>query len=141
MGSMLDLNFVRESLDAVRAAVEKRGATADALDGFARADEERRRLISESDRLNAERNAASREIGALMKDGRREEADVRRKAVNELKDRIGELDKKREVAETRMRELLATLPNLPHESVPVGQDESANVEIHRWGTKPEFDFA
>src|SRR5256714_222590 len=140
MGSMLDLNFVRENLDAVRAALEKRGATADALDDFARADEERRRLIAESDRLNAERNAASREIGALMKDGQREEADARRKAVNELKDRIGELDKTREVAEARMRELLSTLPNLPHESVPVGKDESANVETHRWGTKPEFDF-
>ena len=97
-------------------------------------------MIAESDRLNAERNSASREIGALMKDGRREEANARRKAVNELKDRIGELDKKRDVAEARMRELLSTLPNLPHASVPVGKDESANVEIHRWGTKPEFDF-
>ena len=133
---MLDLNFVRENLDAVRAALLKRGATAGALDEFATADAERRSVIAESDRLNAERNTASREIGALMKDGQREEADARRKAVNELKDRIGELDKKREVAEARMRELLSTLPNLPHESAPVGKDESArkidieeNVEV------------
>jgi seryl-tRNA synthetase len=137
---MLDLNYVRENLDAVRAALAKRGATAGPLDEFATADAERRSVIAESDRLNAERNSASREIGALMKDGQREEADARRKAVNELKDRIGELDKKREAAETRMRELLSTLPNLPHESVPAGQDESANVEIRRWGTKPELGF-
>src|SRR5437764_8351185 len=138
---MLDLNFVRENLDAVRAALEKRGATADALDEFETADAERRSVIAESDRLNAERNTASREIGALMKDGQRKEADTRRKAVNELKDRIAELDQKREPSEARMRELLSTLPNIPHESVPVGKDESANVEIRRWGMKPEFGFA
>ncbi len=137
---MLDLNYVRDNLDAVRAALEKRGAPAATLDDFVRADEERRRVIAESDRLNAERNTASREIGALMKDGKRDEAEGRRKAVGELKDRIAELDAKREAAETRMRELLSTLPNIPHESVPVGKDESANAEIRRWGTKPEFDF-
>src|SRR5206468_4602211 len=85
-------------------------------------------------------NSASREIGALMKEGKRDEADARRKAVNELKDRIAELDQKRELSEARMRELLSTLPNIPHESVPAGTDESANVEIRRWGAKPEFDF-
>jgi seryl-tRNA synthetase len=114
--------------------------SADALDDFARADEERRRVIAESDRLNAERNSASREIGALMKEGKRDEADARRQAVGDLKERIGELDRKRDEVEARMRELLSTLPNIPHESVPSGRDESANVEVRRWGTKPEFDF-
>ena len=137
---MLDLNYVRENLEGVRAALEKRGMPGVALDDFARADAERRRVIAESDQLNAERNAASREIGALMKEGKREDADARRKAVNELKDRIAVLDQEREQAEARMRELLSTLPNVPHESVPVGKDESANVEVRRWGTKPEFSF-
>jgi seryl-tRNA synthetase len=137
---MLDLNYVRENLEGVRAALEKRGMSATALDDFTQADAERRRVIAESDQLNAERNAASREIGALMKEGKREEADARRKAVNELKDRIAGLDQERERAEARMRELLSTLPNIPHESVPVGKDESANVEVRRWGAKPEFDF-
>ena len=137
---MLDLNYVRENLDAVRAALEKRGMPTAALDDFAAADADRRRVISESDQLNAERNAASREIGALMKDGKRDEADARRKQVNELKERIAELDAARDQAEARMRELLSTLPNIPHESVPVGKDESANVEVRRWGTKPELDF-
>ncbi|HVS20465.1 MAG TPA: hypothetical protein VHD88_01390, partial [Pyrinomonadaceae bacterium] len=82
---MLDLNYVRENLESVRVALEKRGLTSAALDDFAQADAERRRVIAESDQLNAERNTASREIGALMKAGKNEEADARRKAVNELK--------------------------------------------------------
>src|ERR1043165_5374015 len=109
---MLDLNYVRDNLDTVRAALEKRGMATTALDDFAAADAERRNAIGESDRLNAERNAASREIGALMKDGKRDEADARRKAVNELKDRIAEFDVKRDAAEARIRELLSTLPNI-----------------------------
>jgi len=137
---MLDLNYVRENLESVRAALEKRSMPVTSLDDFTKADAERRRLIGESDQLNAERNAASREIGALMKDGQREAANARRKAVNELKDRIAELGQKREQAEARIHELISTLPNIPHESVPAGKDESANVEVRRWGTKPEFDF-
>jgi seryl-tRNA synthetase len=137
---MLDLNYVRENIDAVRAALGKRGASGDVLDDFAQADAERRRIIAESDRLNAERNTSSREIGALMKDGKRDEAEARRKSVGDLKDRISELDRQREESEVRMREMLSTLPNIPHESVPVGKDESANRVERVWGTKPEFDF-
>ena len=137
---MLDLNYVRDHLDEVRAKLESRGLPANALDDFATAEAERRRVIGESDQLNAERNSASREIGALMKEGKRDEAEGRRKQVGELKDRISELDQLREKAETRMREMLSTLPNLPHESVPVGADEGANVEVRRWGVKPEFSF-
>src|SRR5690348_3375531 len=137
---MLDLNYVRENIDKVRAALDARRFDTAALDDFARSDEERRRVIAESDQLNAQRNASSREIGALMKDGRKDEADARRAEVGTLKDRIAELDQQRAQAEDRMRELLSTLPNIPHESVPVGADESANAEIRRWGKAPEFTF-
>jgi seryl-tRNA synthetase len=137
---MLDLNFVRDNLDKVRAGLEARNYPTTALDDFEEADKERRRVIAESDSLNAERNAASREIGALMKEGKRDEADTRRSEVGQLKERIAELDKARDEAEARMREILSTLPNLPHESVPVGVDETANVEVRRWGTPPEFSF-
>ena len=137
---MLDLNYVRENLEAVRAALGKRSMPATALDDFTQADAERRQVIAESDQLNAERNTASREIGALMKEGKREEAEARRKTVGDLKDRIAQLDLKRDETESRMRELLSTLPNIPHVSVPEGNDESANVEIRRWGAKPEFAF-
>jgi seryl-tRNA synthetase len=137
---MLDLNYVRENLESVRDALQKRGMPTATLDDFAQADAERRRVISESDQLNAERNAASREIGALMKAGKREEADARRAQVNELKGRIAELDRLRDESDARMHELLSTLPNIPHASVPVGKDETANQEIRRCGQPPEFDF-
>jgi seryl-tRNA synthetase len=137
---MLDLNYVRENLDKVREALTARGADTSALDDFARADEERRHTIAESDQLNAQRNASSREIGGLMKEGRKDEAEARRAEVSGLKDRIAELDGLRAQTEERMHELLSTLPNIPHSSVPVGADESANVEVRRWGTKPEFSF-
>lgn len=138
---MLDLNYVRENLDKVREALQKRRGDTTALDDFARADEERRRVIAESDQLNAQRNASSREIGQLMKEGKKDEAEARRAEVGGLKDRIAELDQQRSQAEERMRELLSTLPNVPHESVPVGKSEEDNVEVRRWGTVPEFNFA
>src|SRR5678815_2924850 len=137
---MLDLNYVRENIDKVRAALEARGADTRALDDFAQADEERRRTIAESDQLNAQRNASSREIGALMKEGKKEEAEARRAEVGGLKDRIAELDQLRAQTEMRMHDLLSTLPNVPHATVPVGADESDNVEVRRWGKAPEFAF-
>jgi len=137
---MLDINYVRDNFEAVRQAMATRGTPPAALEDFAAADAERRRVIAESDQLNAERNSASREIGGLIKDGKREEADARRRAVSELKDRIANLDQQRDEAEARMREMLSTLPNLPHQTVPVGKDETANTEVRRWGQKPEFDF-
>ncbi|MBV9959668.1 MAG: serine--tRNA ligase, partial [Acidobacteria bacterium] len=136
---MLDLNFVRENLEKVRAALEARRFPTEALDDFERADAERRRVIAESDSLNAERNSAGREIGALMKEGKKEEAESRRSAVGQLKERITELDRARDEAEARMREILSTIPNVPDESVPVGE-EANNREERRWGTPPTFDF-
>jgi seryl-tRNA synthetase len=137
---MLDLNYVRENIEKVRAALQSRGGPVQALDDFASADAERRRVIAESDQLNAQRNASSREIGALMKEGKQAEAETRRKEVSALKDHISELDQLRDKTEAQMRELLSTLPNVPHESVPVGKSEADNVEIRRWGTQPQFAF-
>ena len=137
---MLDLNYVRENIDKVREALNARRADTAALDDFTRADEERRSVIGESDQLNAQRNASSKEIGALMKEGKKDEAEARRAEVGRLKDRIAELDQLRTQTETRMHDLLSTLPNIPHESVPVGTDESANTEVRRWGTAPQFSF-
>ena len=137
---MLDLNYVRENIEKVRAALQSRGSDVTALDDFAAADAERKRVIAESDALNAQRNASSREIGGLMKEGKKDEAESRRREVGDLKDRIAELDQQRATAEKKMNELLSTLPNVPHESVPVGESEQDNVEIRRWGNAPTFDF-
>src|ERR671939_2134213 len=137
---MLDLNYVRNNLERVRAALEARGFPTAALEDFSALDAERRRVIAESDALNAQRNSSSREIGALMKEGRREEAEARRREVGELKERIAELERARDEAEQRMQELLASVPNVPGAGVPVGADETANTEVRRWGTAPRFEF-
>ncbi|MDM7924167.1 MAG: serine--tRNA ligase [Pyrinomonadaceae bacterium] len=137
---MLDLNFVRENLDAVRTAMANRNFPPDILDRFAAMDVDRRRIISESDAINQQRNAASKEIGDLMKAGDREIADAKKAEVAGLKERQAELEKQRDAAEAEMRDLLANLPNMPSDDVPVGADETANVEIRKWGEPRTFDF-
>lgn len=137
---MLDLIYVRENLDSVRAALGTRGFQAELLDRFAEIDAERRRVIGEADSINQQRNASSKEIGALMQAGKREEAEARKAEVAGLKEKQSQLEAAREEAESAMREILINLPNIPAEDVPVGPDESANKEIRRWGDPREFDF-
>lgn len=137
---MLDLNFVRENLEAVRSALAARNFPDDVLDRFSELDSARRAAIAESDALNQLRNAASREIGELIKAGKKEEAEAKRREVAALREKQAELEQKRETAEAAIREILSSLPNLPAPEVPVGGDESANVEIRRWGTPRNFDF-
>lgn len=137
---MFDLIYVRENLDRVRASLEARRAPTAALDEFVQLDAERRRVIAQSDAHNAELNQTSKEIGALMKEGKSDEALVRRGQVGVLKEQIADASRRRDETEGRMRELLSTIPNVPHESVPVGADETANTEVRRFGAAPEFDF-
>ncbi len=137
---MLDLNFVRENLDAVREAFANRNFPAGGLDRFVELDTERRRVIAEADRINQLRNAASKEIGGLMQSGKRDEAEAKKAEVAGLKDQQAELERKRDAADAEMRELLAGLPNIPASDVPVGMDESANVEVRKWGEPRVFDF-
>ena len=137
---MLDLNFVRENLDAVREALKNRNFPADTLDKFVELDAERRRVIGEADKINQTRNAASKEIGTMMQSGQLTQAEAKKAEVAGLKDKQSALESQRDEAETAMRELLSGLPNIPAADVPVGADESANVEIRRWGTPREFDF-
>src|ERR1044071_9176500 len=95
---MLDLNYVRANLERVRAALEARGFPTAALDDFEALDAEPPRATAESDSLTARRNASSREIGALMKEGKKEEAESRRREVGELKERMAEFDRARDDA-------------------------------------------
>jgi seryl-tRNA synthetase len=137
---MLDLNFVRENLDAVREAFANRNFPAEGLDRFAELDAERRRVIGEADRINQLRNAASKEIGGLMQAGKKEEAEAKKAEVAGLKEQQSDLEAKRDAADAEMHDLLAGLPNIPADDVPVGTDESANVEIRKWGEPRIFDF-
>jgi seryl-tRNA synthetase len=137
---MLDLNYVRENLEAVRNALETRNFPTDLLNKFAALDAERRRVIGEADKLNQLRNSSSKEIGALMQAGQRAEAEAKKSEVAGLKAEQTKLEAQRDEAEKAMRELLVNLPNIPATDVPVGADESANVEIRKWGEPREFDF-
>jgi seryl-tRNA synthetase len=137
---MLDLNFVRDNLDAVREALVNRNFPADGLDKFVELDAERRRVIGEGDKINQTRNSASKEIGALMQAGKKDEAEAKKAEVAGLKDKQAELETQREEAEAAMRDLLSQLPNIPAGDVPVGKDEAANVEIRKWGKPKEFSF-
>lgn len=137
---MLDINFVRENLEVVRQALANRNFPPELLDKFAELDKERRRVITEADALNQARNASSKEIGALMQAGKRDEAEAKKAEVAVLKEKQSELEKLRDDADAGMREMLSGLPNIPAEGVPVGADESSNEEIRRWGEPREFDF-
>ncbi len=137
---MLDLNFVRENLETVRKALADRNFPDEGLDKFAELDEMRRRVIAEADDANRLRNLASKEIGGLIQAGKTAEAEAKKAEVAGLKLRQSELESERDAAEQAMRELLAVLPNIPAEDVPVGPDESANKEIRRWGEPRKFDF-
>ena len=137
---MLDLNFVRENLEKVKVALNNRNFPGESLEKFVELDATRRRVIGESDAINQKRNSSSKEIGALMQAGQREEAEVKKAEVAGLKDRQNELEHQRKEVEAAMEELLAGLPNIPVEDVPVGVDETANVEIRKWSEPKEFDF-
>ncbi len=138
--TMLDLNFVRENIDLVRKALENRNFPTDSLARFSDLDSERRRVIAESDNLNQQRNAASKEIGMLMQSGKKVEADSKRQEVSHIKEKQTELETLRDEAEAAMHDLLSHLPNIPDQDVPVGSDESANIEIRKWGKIKQFDF-
>lgn len=136
---MLDARFVRDNPDVVRAAMSDRRSSWD-LDSFVRLDAERRRLIADVEVLQAKRNEVSKVIGALMKEGKREEAETAKESVRENNERISGLEAELATVEAETRLLLLTGPNIPDASVPVGADENDNVEVARWGTPREFDF-
>ncbi len=137
---MLDLNFVRSNLEKVRNALIDRNFPTDSLEKFAELDIERRRVIGEADKINQLRNASSKEIGVLMQSGKKDEAEAKKAEVAGLKAKQTEFEKLRDESELAMHELLAGLPNLPADDVPVGVDEEANKEIRRWSEPKDFDF-
>ncbi|NTW28943.1 MAG: serine--tRNA ligase [Coriobacteriia bacterium] len=136
---MLDARYVRDNPEIVREALAARNSSWD-LDSFLALDVERRRLIAEVEGLQARRNDASKAIGALMQQGRREEAEGAKEDVRSINELITTFDAHLEAVERDTKLLLQTVPNLPDASVPVGLDESGNIETKRWGTPPEFSF-
>ncbi len=137
---MLDLNFVRDNLPLVEEKLRQRGLDpADVLKDFGAIDTQRRQAITEAETLKARRNRASEEIAKLKKSG--QDATELVAETKGFREKIQESEKAAEDYETRLRQLLAGIPNLPHSSVPVGKSAEDNVEVRRWGTAPKFDFA
>jgi seryl-tRNA synthetase len=136
---MLDLNFVRDNLALVEEKLRQRGMNpAEALKDFRVIDAQRRQAITAAETLQAQRNRASEEIAKLKKSG--QDAS---KQILETKVQHEWIVKNKKLAaeqEARLREILTSLPNLPHASVPVGSSAEDNVEARRWGTPPQFDF-
>jgi seryl-tRNA synthetase len=134
---MLDARFVRENLDRVRDALNKRSYDLD-LSDFTLLEEDRLRMLRESEELRNRRNVASEEIGRLKKEGKNaDDLVVRMRAVS---DRIKEIEESLKGIEGKTLDFLLNVPNIPHESVPVGKDETENAEVRRWGEPRAFDF-
>ena len=137
---MLDIKFVRENPDLVDKACESRQNAHWDREKFFELDEERRSVIAEVEALQAVRNSASKEIGQLMREGKKEEAEAKKAEVAANKERIATLDDRRDAVEKELFDLVAAIPNIPHEDVPYGKDDSDNPEVRRWGIPREFDF-
>lgn len=137
---MLDVHYVRENFDAVRERLSARNFDPAALDDFSKLDVQRRALIRERDELNATSNRISKDVGALMREGKKEEAEARKAESRALGDKIKSVESQVESLENDFRSILVRVPNLAHESVPVGKDESANQEVRRWGTPRDFSL-
>ncbi len=137
---MLDINFVRGNYDVVMRKLQTRGFSTEVLDRFSQLETERRSNIRKVDDLKALRNRESQEIGTMMKAGRTEDAESRRQEVRRIGEEIAEREAALNAIKDDLNNLMIGLPNLPHDSVPAGLDESANHEVTRWGTPLIFDF-
>ena len=137
---MLDIKFVRENPDLVDKSCESRQNAHWDREKFFELDEERRSVIAEVESLQAERNAVSKQIGLLMREGKKEEAEAAKEQVAANKDRIAELDQRRGEVEEELTTLVAAIPNIPDASVPYGKDDSDNPEVRKWGEPTQFDF-
>ena len=136
---MLDLGFVRANLAQVKEKLSQRGVDAEALlAGFEELDRTRREKITTVESFKHNVNALSKQVGDRMRMG--QDASNLRQQVLDHKDAIIDFQKQADDAEEAMRAVLHQIPNLPHESVPIGKSEQDNVEVRRWGTPRAFDF-
>ena len=134
---MLDIKLVRNEPEKVRTGMTKRGAQIP-LDEFIKLDEERRRKLTEVELLKNKRNTVSKEVGRLKAQG--QDAAELIKEMQEVGGKIQELDQAVRVLEGQLNQIVMVIPNLPHESVPVGKDETDNQLIRTWGEPRKFDF-
>ena len=141
---MLDIKFVRENPNIVKENIKKKfqDSKLPLVDEVIALDEESRATKQEADRLRAERNKLSKQIGALMGQGKKDEAEEVKKLVAANSQRLAELEEKEPELEAKVRKIMMTIPNIIDPSVPIGKDDSENVEITRYGEPvvPEYEI-
>ena len=139
---MIDIKLIRENPELVKENIRKKFQDEKLVlvDEVKALDEEYRALRTKADELRSQRNSASKQIGALMSQGKREEAEEVKANVKKIGEEIEECEKKEPELEAQIRERMLVIPNIIDASVPIGKDDSENVEIEQFGTKRTFDY-
>ncbi len=139
---MLDLRFVRENPEIVKQNIRNKfqDAKLPLVDEVIELDEENRKVKKEADDLRASRNKISKQIGALMGQGKKEEAEEVKKQITAASDHLAELEEKEKDLEERIKKIMMTIPNIIDPSVPIGKDDSENVEVQKYGDPVVPDF-
>ena len=136
---MLEQKYLENNLETVKEKIKQRGMDLD-FDGLERLNEQRKKLIVQVETLEHERNIGSKKVGELKRDGSDTEADILSKELKEISGKIKDLNSDRTDIESKYRDIMLHIPNIPDESVPLGRDENDNSEISKWGEPGEFDF-
>lgn len=136
---MLDSKYIEENMDKVRGKLAERGAEID-FEEFWALDRGRKEIIKKVEKLERERNIGSKKVGELRRGGKKEEAQELQEEMKRTSAQIKELGELRARAEEEFRNFLLIIPNIPHDSVPVGGSDVDNVEIRKWGEPKDFDF-
>ncbi|WP_318616722.1 serine--tRNA ligase [Priestia megaterium] len=135
---MLDLKFLRANFNEVKEKLKFRGEDLTDLGRFEELDAKRRELIAQTEELKSKRNEVSQQIAQLKRE--KQDADHLIVEMREVGDRVKQLDEELRSVEEELELLLLSIPNVPHESTPVGETEDDNVEVHKWGEIKQFDF-
>ena len=135
---MIDIKRLRDDFDATAAALARRGVDRETLEKARDLDAKRRALLGETETLKAKRNAASKEIGKIAKEGG--DIAAAKEEMRKVGDRIAEIDREVSATETALRETLLMIPNVPAPEIPTGMDSSANVVVRKVGEWKERDF-
>ncbi|MBM7707804.1 seryl-tRNA synthetase [Chryseomicrobium aureum] len=135
---MLDVRYVRDNFDAVKAKLAKRGEDISEFDQFEVLDQKRRELIAKTEELKSERNKVSEQISTMKRN--KENADEAIARMRQVGDEIKALDEELREVEEKFNYMMMRIPNIPHDSVPIGDTEDDNVTHRTWGDAPSFDF-
>lgn len=137
---MLDIKRIRENLEDIKKAMDRRGEKEFDLDAVVELDDKRRELLKEVETLKSEMNVEQKKIPQLMKEGKKEEAEAEKVKLKELSESIKVLDEKVKTVQDELQYRLLRIPNVPNANVPQGDSDEDNIEIRKWGEPRTFDF-